>query len=190
MNANSKYYKHERAIVDAEEIGADTRIWAYAHVMKDVKIGERCNIGEGCFIESGVTIGNDVVIKNNVAVWNGVTIDDGVFLGPSVVLTNEIEPRSMFPKELATIVLKKGVSIGANATIVANRIIGEYATIGAGSVVTRDVSRHRLVYGNPAKIKGWVCTCGRKLNFASHSSACSCGRKYRLVNPDTIAELS
>jgi len=186
----SEYYKHEKAIVESESIGAGTRIWANAHVMSNVVIGMRCNIGEGCFVESGVTIGNDVVIKNNVAVWKGVTIEDAVFLGPSVVLTNEIEPRATFPKDLATILLKKGASVGANATIVANRIIGEYATIGAGSVVTRDVPAHRLVYGAPAKIQGWVCTCGRKLTVADGRASCQCGRRFRTNNSSIVEEHS
>jgi len=189
MRAENKYYRHEKAIVESDTVGADTRIWANTHVMSGSTIGERCNIGEGCYIESGVTIGNDVVIKNGVAVWKGVTIEDGVFLGPSVVLTNEIEPRSMFPKDLATILFKKGASVGANATIVADRIIGEYAMIGAGSVVTKDVPPHRLVYGNPARIRGWVCTCGRKLKFTGHESQCQCGRKFQLTNPETLVEL-
>ena len=189
MTADQAYYRHEKAIVESDAIGEGTRIWANAHVMNDVTIGKRCNIGEGCFIESGVTIGSDVVIKNNVAVWKGVTIEDGVFLGPSVVLTNEIEPRAMFPKGLATILLKKGASVGANATIVANRIIGEYATIGAGSVVTRDVPAHRLVYGTPAKIRGWVCTCGRKLSFTADTAECPCGRRFSLTDSSILREL-
>ena len=188
MKDKKAYYKHDTAIVDSDSIGAGTRVWANAHVMKDVTIGERCNIGEGCFIESGVTVGNDVVIKNNVAVWKGVTIEDGVFLGPSVVLTNEIEPRATFPKDLATILLKKGASIGANATIVANRVIGEYATVGAGSVVTKDVPPHRLVYGNPARIHGWVCTCGRKLTPVGSKATCQCGRQFK-VNDTSMREV-
>ena len=188
MKDKKAYYQHNSAIVDSASIGAGTRIWANAHVMGDVTIGERCNIGEGCFIESGVTIGNDVVIKNNVSVWKGVTVEDGVFLGPSVVLTNEMEPRAMFPKELATILLKKGASIGANATIVANRVIGEYATVGAGSVVTSDVPEHRLVYGNPARVRGWVCTCGRKLKPVASQASCECGRQFT-VNDTSIAEV-
>lgn len=190
MNANKEFFKHDKSIVDTDRIGAGTRIWANAHVMDDVTIGKRCNIGEGCFVESGVTIGDDVVIKNNVAVWKGVTIEDGVFLGPSVVLTNEIEPRSMFPKDLATILLKRGASIGANATIVANRVIGEYSTVGAGSVVTKDVPPHRLVYGNPARVQGWVCTCGRKLKFVAGVASCPCSRRFHLNDSQTITELS
>ena len=188
MPNKTEYFIHERAIVETQDIGSETRIWANAHVMKDVIIGERCNIGEGCFIESGVRIGNDVVIKNNIAIWDGVTIEDGAFLGPNVVLTNELEPRSLFPKEVAKTVIKKGASIGANATIVANRTIHEYALIGAGSVVTRDVPPHRLVFGNPAKIQGWVCVCGRKLKTNDHSSSCVCGRNYSLTE-NTIRQI-
>ncbi|HTX17209.1 MAG TPA: acyltransferase [Bacteroidota bacterium] len=190
MSTEKDFFRHELAIVESARIGSGTRIWAFAHIMEGATIGKRCNIGEGCFIESGVTVGDDVVIKNNVAVWTGVTIEDGAFLGPSVVLTNELEPRSMFPKECATIVVKKGASIGANSTIVANRVIGEYATIGAGSVVTKDVPPHRLVYGNPATPRGWMCTCGRKLGFTADAAACQCGRKFRLTDSKTIKEVS
>lgn len=185
MQDRKKYFVHERALVETETIGTETRIWSNAHVMKDVVIGERCNIGEGCFIESGVRIGNDVVIKNNISIWTGVTIEDGAFLGPNVVFTNELEPRSMYPKELATTLVKRGASIGANSTIVANRVIGEYATVGAGSVVTRDVPPHRLVFGNPARLRGWMCLCGRKLAVAADSARCSCGREYSVQN-DTL----
>ena len=189
MIEERKYFVHERAVVESDEVGNSTRIWANAHVMKGVVIGERCNIGEGCFIETGVRIGNDVVIKNNIAIWDGVTIEDGVFLGPNVVLTNELEPRSCFPKEVAKTLIKKGASIGANCTIIASRIIGEYAMIGAGSVVTRDVEPHRLVYGNPARIRGWVCTCGRKLTFKEKRSTCICGRSF-IENEKSIQEVS
>jgi len=181
MSDELRYFKHEKAIAESEQIGADTRIWAFAHVMKDVIIGERCNIGEGCFIESGVRIGNDVVIKNNISIWNGVIIEDGAFLGPNVVLTNEIEPRSTFPKELATTTIRRGATLGANTTVIANRTIGEYASVGAGSVVTRDVPAHRLAYGNPARVHGWVCICGRKLHFVDDKAECCCGRKAKQV---------
>lgn len=186
--SDKKYYQHERAMVETEDIGEETRIWANAHVMKNVKIGKRCNIGEGSFVESGVVIGDDVVIKNNIAIWHGVTIEDGAFLGPNVVLTNEMEPRSGFPKEVAETLIKKGASIGANCTIVCHRVIGEYAMIGAGSVVTRDVAPHRLVFGNPAKPKGWVCTCGRKLQFNNGVAQCVCERKYSL-NGEILQEI-
>ena len=180
--AEIKYYKNDLALVETEYIGENTRIWAFAHIMKDVHIGKRCNIGENCFVESGVRIGNDVVIKNNIAIWEGVTIEDGVFLGPNIVLTNELEPRSMYPKEIARTLIKKGATIGANATIIANTVIGSYATIGAGSVITKDVPDHSLVYGNPGRIKGWVCICGRKLKFNENHADCICNNKYILEN--------
>jgi len=186
MSDERDFFCHERAMVDTLLIGKGTRIWANAHVMKDVVIGECCNIGENSFIESGVVIGNHVVIKNNVSVWHGVVLEDGVFVGPSVVFTNEMEPRSTFPKELATTLVQQGASIGANATIVANRIIGRYSTIGAGSVVTRDVPPHRLVYGNPARLKGWVCICGRKLDLRNAHACCVCGRQAELKGDQLV----
>ena len=182
MKNDNSFFKHNLAVVESEFIGKGTRIWANVHIMPDVVIGERCNIGEGCFLESGVRIGNDVVIKNNIAIWDGVSIEDGAFLGPNMVFTNELEPRSLHPKEIATTLVKKGASIGANATIVANRIIGEYAMIGAGSLVSRDVPPNRLVYGNPARIHGWVCECGRKLEFTDDSAVCKCFKSYSIVN--------
>lgn len=188
MQNNRDFFQHENALVETDKIGKGTRIWMHVHIMKEVEIGEHCNIGEGCFIESGVKIGNNVVVKNNIAIWNGVTIEDGAFLGPNMVFTNELEPRSGFPKEVATTLIKKYASIGANATIVANRIIGEYAMVGAGSVVTRDVPPHRLVFGNPARERGWVCICGRKLIFTEGIAACFCGRKYN-QEKDTIKKI-
>ena len=186
MNSNKNYFVHPKAIVETDNIGENTRIWAFSHLMDNVIIGERCNIGEGCFIESGVVIGNDVVIKNHISIWSGVIIEDGAFLGPNVVLTNEIEPRSTFPKELAKTLIKKGASLGANVTIIANRVINEFSMVGAGSVVTKDVPPHRLVYGNPAKIRGWVCLCGRILHFDSNISKCTCERKYKIDNNNLI----
>ena len=188
MQNRKDYFQHEASLVETTKIGKDTRIWMHVHIMKEVEIGERCNIGEGCFIESGVKIGSDVVIKNNIAIWSGVTIDDGAFLGPNMVFTNELEPRSGFPKEVAETLIKKGASIGANATIIAGNIIGEYAMVGAGTVVTRNVSPHRLVYGNPARERGWVCICGRKLNFINTCASCICGRNNEIENETLIVK--
>jgi UDP-2-acetamido-3-amino-2,3-dideoxy-glucuronate N-acetyltransferase len=120
-----------------------------------------------------------VVVKNNVAVWDGVVIEDGAFLGPSVVLTNDRAPRSGFPKPLERTHIGRGATIGANSTVVADRTIGAYAMVGAGSVVTHDVPPHRLVYGNPARERGWVCTCGMKLEFKKTFAACACGRRFK-----------
>ena len=180
MSKQTNYFIHPLSIVETQNIGEESRIWAFTHVMDNVKIGSGCNIGEGCFIESGVVIGNDVVIKNNISIWNGVKIEDGAFIGPNVVFTNELEPRSGFPKDLAHTLIKIGASVGANATVVANRIIGEYAMIGAGSVVTKDIIPQRLVYGNPATERGWVCLCGRKLVFTEISAKCICTRRFIL----------
>ena len=174
---------HPQAIVETEQIGAGTRIWEFVHVMSGVTIGARCNICAGSFIETGAKLGNDVVVKNNVSVWKGVVIEDGVFVGPSVVFTNEREPRSGYPKELASTHIKRGASLGAGAILVAPVTIGEYATVAAGAVVTKDVPAHTVVMGNPARPAGHVCVCGRKLSLYPADKAegrCICGREYAL----------
>ncbi|MGA2585560.1 MAG: acyltransferase [Candidatus Aminicenantales bacterium] len=171
---------HPQAICESPSVGSGTRIWAFAHILKGAKIGSRVNIGDHCFIENDVVIGDNVVIKNGVAVWDGVTIEDSAFLGPNVALTNELWPRSGFPKGLARTLIRKGATIGANTTIITGITLGEYCTIGAGSVVTKDVPPHALMVGNPARRKGWVCVCGLKLSFGEKGKAsCSCGREYR-----------
>ena len=182
---------HPSAIVETRDVGPGTRIWAWSHVQRDVVIGENCNIGEHCFIEEGVRIGNQTVIKNGVCVWKGVLIGDGVFIGPGVVFTNEIYPRSGFRKEFLTTRLETGVSVGAGAVIMAGITIGSYAMVGAGSVVTKDVAPHVLVYGNPARKKGYCCICGLKVNVKKTPIQCICGRMYymekgriMLVNDD------
>lgn len=188
MQNSKDYFQHEKAVVESKQIGKGTRIWMNAHIMKNVIIGENCNIGEGCFLESGVIIGNNVVIKNNIAIWDGVKVEDGAFLGPNMVFTNELEPRAGYPKEVAKTIVKRGASIGANATIVANHTIGEYAMVGAGAVVTKNILPHTLVYGNPAKKHGWVCICGRKLIFNNNNTVCHCGKKFSLTE-ETLKEI-
>ncbi len=173
-------YIHPKAIVETGNIGARTRIWAFAHILRGAKIGKNVNIGDHCFIENDVAIGNDVVIKNGISIWDGVIIEEGSFLGPNVVLTNELFPRSGFPKGLEKTLIKKGATIGANATIITGITLGEYSTVGAGTVVTKNVPSHALMYGNPAKQKGWVCGCGLKLKFNRNKAVCSCGRAYIL----------
>lgn len=166
---------HEKALVETSSIGAGTRIWAFAHVMPDVCVGEECNICDHAFVESGVRIGKGVTIKNNVLVWKGVELADYTFIGPNVVFTNDLRPRSsrmplmkergLFKDEwLVKTVVEEGVSIGANATIVAGVILGRYCMVGAGSVVTKDVEPHALVMGNPARIVGFVDEAGERVD--------------------------
>jgi UDP-2-acetamido-3-amino-2,3-dideoxy-glucuronate N-acetyltransferase len=161
-----RFFVHDRALCESQDIGDRTRIWAFAHVLKDVRIGADCNIGDHAFIESGVTIGDRVTIKNGVAVWNGVTVEDDVFLGPNCVLTNDLIPRSrVFHDENVPTYIRRGTSIGANATIVCGHTLGEYCVIGAGAVVTKDVRPYALMIGNPSRQIGWVGRKGERLDF-------------------------
>ncbi len=158
-----KFFIHPTAVVEeGVEIGEGTRIWHFVHVRKGAKIGRNCNIGKGVYIDAGVEIGNNVKIQNFVSVYRGVKVEDDVFLGPHATLTNDLYPRA-FNKEWEIIptLIKKGASIGANATVVCGVTIGEYSMVGAGAVVTKDVPPHGLVLGNPARLKGFVCYCGR-----------------------------
>jgi acetyltransferase-like isoleucine patch superfamily enzyme len=166
---------HPNALVESEQIGEGTRIWAFAHVLKGAVIGKNCNIGDHCFIEEGVRIGNDVVVKNGVSLWEGIVIEDRVFVGPNAAFTNDRAPRAkVFRDEYDKVVVKEGASLGANATIVSPRVIGRYAMVGAGSVVTRDVPDFALVYGNPAAHAGWVCRCGGRVEQRSDTNTMVC----------------
>lgn len=158
-----KPFLHYNSIVETNLIGDDTRVWAYVHILKDVKIGRNCNICDHCFIEGGVVIGDNVTIKSGVHIWTGATIEDDVHIGPSVVFTNDLHPRSKQEFDLGKIVIKTGASVGANSTILAGVQIGEYAMAGIGSVITRNVKNYALVYGNPAKQHGWINEEGNKL---------------------------
>jgi acetyltransferase-like isoleucine patch superfamily enzyme len=157
------YFAHETAVVeDGAVIGDGTRIWHHAHVRDGAVIGSGCNIGKNVFVDSGAVVGDRVKIQNNVSVYGGVTIEDEVFVGPSAVFTNDMYPRAVNPSWAITPTLvRRGASIGANATIICGNEIGEYATVGSGSVVVRPVEDHALVVGNPARVVGWVCDCGR-----------------------------
>lgn len=184
--AEQKYFAHKTAVIDEPaDIGADTRIWHFSHVMSGAKIGEKCTIGQNVFVGATARIGNNVKIQNNVSVYDGVEIEDDVFCGPSCVFTNVIRPRSAFPREgreFDRTLVRKGVTIGANATIVCGVTIGEHAFIGAGAVVTVDVPAYALFYGNPARLGGWMCRCGEKLEAdsdAQHHACPACGEKYR-----------
>lgn len=171
-------FVHEKALVETEEIGAGTRIWAFAHVMEGAQIGPDCNICDHVFVETGAVIGRGVTVKNNVLVWDGVTVEDDVFLGPNAVFTNDLTPRAHFKKsrdQFVRTLVKRGATIGANATIVCGVTVGAMAFVAAGSVVTRDVPSHGLTIGNPAKLSGWVCECGLTL---PDDLRCSCGRRY------------
>ncbi len=185
----SDYYKHPTALVETGDVGGGTRIWALTHVMAGVHIGENCNIGSHCFIEAGVWIGDRVTIKNGNMIWEGITIEDEAFVGPQVVFTNDLRPRSpRFPvasaryEDKAWLVptrIGRGASIGAGAVILAGAHVGDFALVGAGAVVTRPVAAHALVFGNPARQRGWVCECGEKLRQAPEAWQCpACGRVY------------
>jgi UDP-2-acetamido-3-amino-2,3-dideoxy-glucuronate N-acetyltransferase len=162
------YFAHETAVIDDGcEIGDGTKIWHFSHIMPKCKIGNNCNIGQNVVVSPEVVLGNNVKIQNNVSIYTGVTCDDDVFLGPSMVFTNVINPRSAVNRrsEYSKTHVGKGASIGANATIVCGHDIGEYAFIGAGAVVTKTVPAYALVVGNPAKQTGWMSEYGHKLSF-------------------------
>lgn len=174
------FFAHPQSIVETQDVGRGTRVWAFAHVMKGVRLGANCNIGEHCYIETGVVVGDDVVIKNGVALWEGVTVEDRAFLGPNCVFTNDLFPRSKVVTERLSTCVREGASIGANATILCGIEIGRYSLVGAGSVVTKSVSDFALVAGNPARLRGYVCRCGEKLNLSADEQArCVCGVSYQ-----------
>lgn len=178
------YFVHESSYVDEGcEIGEGTKIWHFSHIMKGCKIGKRCNIGQNVVISPGVELGEGVKIQNNVSVYTGVVCEDGVFLGPSCVFTNVINPRAFIERksEYRKTVIKKGASVGANATIVCGHNVGRYALVGAGSVVTKDVPDYAMVYGVPAEVRGWVCRCGEQIEFSGGRAVCrSCGKRYQI----------
>jgi UDP-2-acetamido-3-amino-2,3-dideoxy-glucuronate N-acetyltransferase len=178
-----KYFVHSTAVVDEPvEIGEGTRIWHFSHIMSGARIGKNCLIGQNVFIGSGTILGNNIKIQNNVSVYDSVVLEDDVFCGPSMVFTNVFNPRSFISrkKEFRETLVKKGATIGANATIVCGNKIGQYAFIGAGSVVTKDVPDYALVYGNPGKLEGWVCQCAVEITFRYGKAICrACGKKYK-----------
>ena len=162
------YFAHETAIINPDaKIGNGSKIWHFSHIMQNCIIGEKCNIGQNVVVSPEVTLGNNVKVQNNVSIYTGVICEDDVFLGPSMVFTNVINPRSAVNRrgqyDITTV--KKGASIGANATVVCGNSIGEYALIGAGAVITKEVKPYALVVGNPAKQIGWVSEYGHRLNF-------------------------
>ncbi len=182
-----EYFAHETAVIDDGcIIGKGTKIWHFSHIMGGAEIGERCNIGQNVVVLPGVKLGKNVKVQNNVSVYTGVICDDDVFLGPSMVFTNVINPRSQIIRkdDYKTTIVEKGATIGANATIVCGNIIGRYAFIGAGAVVTKDVKPYALVVGNPARQTGWMSEYGHKLIFDKKGYAVcpESGDRYRLEN--------
>ncbi|MEN6348176.1 MAG: acyltransferase [Syntrophomonas sp.] len=186
----AKYFAHESAYIDQScEIGAGTKIWHFSHIMSGCCIGERCNIGQNVVVSPNVILGNGVKVQNNISIYTGVICEDDVFLGPSMVFTNVINPRAFIERksEFKTTLIKKGASIGANATVICGNTIGSYALIGAGSVVSKNIPDYALIYGNPARLMGWVCKCGEQLNFCSDKAICDkCQTRYVLINDQEV----
>lgn len=189
-----KYFVHETAVVDDGcEIGEGTRIWHFSHIMTGCTIGENCSLGQNVVVSPGVILGKNVKVQNNVSIYTGVVCEDDVFLGPSMVFTNVINPRSAVSRkdQYSRTVVRRGASIGANATVVCGHDIGEFAFIGAGAVVTKSVPPYALVVGNPARQNGWMSENGHRLHFDADGLA-TCpesGDKYRLMN-GSVTKLS
>jgi UDP-2-acetamido-3-amino-2,3-dideoxy-glucuronate N-acetyltransferase len=181
-----KFQVHQSAVVDkGAQIGEGTRIWHFCHVMEEAVIGRNCNIGQNVFIDNGVVIGNGVKIQNNVSIYKGVVVEDDVFLGPSKVITNVMNPRSFIDRkqEIKTTHVGRGVTVGANATIVCGVEIGSFAFVGAGAVITKNVLPFALMTGNPAQQAGWVSEHGYKLSFENNNAFCIEEKQhYRLKN--------
>lgn len=189
-DTEKNYFVHESSYIDEDvEIGNGTKIWFFCHVQKGARIGKNCSLGQNVNVSNNVRIGDGVKIQNNVAVYEGVELEDNVFCGPSMVFTNDLTPRSRFPKGHAGYkhtLVKHDATLGANCTIVCGHTIGEYATIAAGAVVTKDVIPHALMAGVPARQKGWVCICGQVLD---ENYCCKdCGRLFKLSNGNLVEE--
>ena len=185
------FFAHETAIIDVDnKIGNNTKIWHFSHIMSNCELGSDCNIGQNVVISPGVILGNNVKVQNNVSIYTGVICEDDVFLGPSMVFTNVINPRSAIIRkdQYAKTIVGKGASIGANATIVCGNNIGEFAFIGAGAVVTKNILPFALVVGNPAKQIGWVGEYGHRLNFNKNNVAIchESNQEYKLENNKVI----
>ncbi|MFP3946661.1 MAG: acyltransferase [Archaeoglobaceae archaeon] len=184
-----KFYAHPTAVVESEDIGEGTRIWHFAHVRERARIGKNCIIGKSSYIDTEVILGNNVKIQNFVSVYKGVIVEDNVFIGPSVTFTNDEYPRaySWSDEQIIPTTVRRGASIGAGSVIICGNEIGEYSMIGAGSVVTRDVHPNTLVYGNPARYRGVVCKCGRKLTEVESENehaihyTCECGETIEVL---------
>jgi len=187
--SDKNYFVHESSYVDENvEIGSGTKIWHFSHIQSGTKIGNNCSIGQNVNVANNVVIGNGVKVQNNVSVYEGVTLEDYVFCGPSMVFTNILNPRSEFPQRGSSFykktIVRRGATLGANSTIVCGNSIGKSAFVGAGAVVTKDVPDYAMVLGNPARVTGFMCVCGKKLDLSieedtSEKTACvKCGRLY------------
>jgi acetyltransferase-like isoleucine patch superfamily enzyme len=173
------FFRHPTAVVETDAIGDGTRVWAFAHVLAGAVVGRDCNIGDHCYVEAGAVIGDAVTVKNGVSVWDGVTLERGVFVGPNVTFVNDLRPRSRAPWRLSRTLVQEGATLGANATVLGGLTVGAFSMVGAGAVVTRDVPRHALVVGNPGRVRGYVCRCGRQLRRHRDRHACAeCGRAF------------
>ena len=188
MLSEEKHFVHPSSYIDRDvSVGDGTRVWHFSHVMSGARIGRNCNIGQNVFIGRNVTVGDNVKIQNNVSVYEGVTLEDDVFVGPSAVFTNVLTPRSAFPRnrpsDFQKTVVRRGATIGANATVMCGTTVGVCAFIGAGSVLTRDAPDYALMMGVPARVTGWTCACGRKIVFNEQNRAqcIACRRKYASV---------
>jgi len=192
-------FVHPQALVETRRIGPGTRVWAFAHVMKGASIGRDCNVGDHAFIEAGARVGHGVTIKNGVTIWEGVTIEDQAFLGPCVVFTNDLRPRSPRARSAKTRYASKdwlvktrvgqGASLGANATVVCGVRIGRFAMVGAGTVVTEDVPAHALWLGVPGRLAGYVCECGESLTFTADKARCASCRVRYVMRRGTVTRV-
>ena len=173
-------YVHPQGLCESDDVGAGTRVWAFAHVLPGAVVGADCNVCDHAFIETGARLGDRVTVKNAVLVWDGVTVEDDVFLGPNMLFTNDLRPRAAIKKsreQLVPTVVRNGATIGAGVTVVCGTTIGTGAFVAAGAVVVRDVPAHALVVGNPGRLAGWVCDCGERLQ---EELRCSCGQSFVL----------
>ncbi|MEO6732473.1 MAG: acyltransferase [Ferruginibacter sp.] len=188
-----KYFAHPSAVIDDNcTIGEGTKIWHFSHIMTGAVIGNNCNLGQNVFVASGVILGNNVRVQNNVSIYQGVICEDDVFLGPGMVLTNVINPRSMISRkhEFKTTVIKRGATIGANATIICGNIIGSFAFIGAGAVVTKNVLAYSLLVGNPGRHTGWMSEYGQKLFFdENNTSICKESKQEYLLDNNVVKRI-
>jgi UDP-2-acetamido-3-amino-2,3-dideoxy-glucuronate N-acetyltransferase len=175
VSAPDDVHVHTHGLCESDDVGAGTRIWAFAHVLPGATIGADCNIGDHAFVETGARVGDRVTVKNAVLIWQGVTVEDDVFLGPGVIFTNDLRPRASIRRaadELLPTIVRRGATLGAGVTVVCGTTIGEHAFVAAGAVVVSDVAPHAFIVGNPGRQRGWVCTCGRELD---EQFSCTCG---------------